>query len=52
MDKDKRMGLEEFDDTEIKINKLKRFSFTDILIMIGGVVTIGIVTILLSWMIL
>ena len=40
------------DDNDIKGRKIGKISITDMLIMIGGVVTIGIATILLSWIIM
>lgn len=52
MEKENQIEKDQYEENDIKVNRIGKISVTDILLMIGGVLTIGIVTMLLSWMIM
>lgn len=52
MERENKMEIDRYDETNIKISKIGKLSASDLLFMLGGVAIIGIVTMLLSWIIM
>lgn len=52
MKKENQEEIDGFDDNKMKFNRTGKMNMTDFLIMLAGVVSVGAITVLLSWIIM